>query len=600
MADRTPRSLLWRWLGWFGLANAVVLGLVSLNYLDGGGFQVTVLSIIYLLTIYVSHHTLLALVPLVLLVGPLVFVLPRRRLVSLVAVTWLAALIAFMVLDSLLWSQGRFHINLLTARILGWQSWVFVAVMFVIALVFETLLAQRSWRWVNASPGHRGGWFALALSLCLLVAQGIHAWADASYYTPVTSVGQRLPVHNGVTAKRFLVERGLVDINQARERQLAGRLARGASQPKALNYPLQPLQCHNEQPLNLLLILLDAWRFDMLGPEITPRIQAWADARAVRFTRHYSGGNSSRMGVFSFFYGLPPGYFASFEAVQQPASLITEAQRQHYRLGLFASADMYRPVTLDRTAFASVTGLRVTPRQPAAPGWLRDQDMLDEWTGFLDQQDPSRPFLGFLFFDAINIRSHPPDHAQAFAAAPGTPQRFADYQAAVHYVDSLVGQVLDDLGSRGLADRTAVLLTSDHGEEFGESGAEFQVHGSGYSRYQLQVPLLLYIPGQSPGVRTTRTSHYDVPPTLLGRVFGCTNDPADYSAGADLLTRSDWEWLVAGSYYNYAVLEPGRIIVTFPNGLFEVRDDDYRLIGKPEINADVLQDVMHENRRFHR
>jgi len=409
-----------------------------------------------------------------------------------------------------------------------------------------------------------------------------------------------LPVHSGVTAKGLLVRSGLVDINQARERQLAGRMARGMQQSGSLDYPVQPLRCENEQPMNLLLILLDAWRFDMLSRELTPRLQDWADRHALRFEQHYSGGNSSRMGVFSFFYGLPPGYFDSFEAVQQPAVLVTEAQRQGYAMGLFSSSDMYRPVTLDRTAFASVQGLRVTPLNPQAPGWQRDQDMLGEWRAFLDTRDADQPFFGFLFFDSSNVHSSPPGLVESMNFDAGTPPRFAEYQAAVHYLDGLVGGVLDDLEARGLAGHTAVLVSSDHGEEFGESGAAFQVHGSGYSRYQLQVPLLLSVPGLAPGVVNTRTSHYDVPPTLLGRVLGCANDPADFSSGADLLDGADWDWLVAGSYYNYAVLEPDRITVTFPNGLFEVRDADYQPLAEPGINGELLQDVMRENRRFHR
>ena len=43
-----------------------------------------------------------------------------------------------------------------------------------------------------------------------------------------------------------------------------------------------------------------------------------------------------------------------------------------------------------------------------------------------------------------------------------------------------------------------VVFFSDHGEEFQESGPEFQIHGSGYSRWQLQVPLLLAWPGMAP------------------------------------------------------------------------------------------------------
>jgi membrane-anchored protein YejM (alkaline phosphatase superfamily) len=600
MAEPVTRRSLGRWLGWFGLANAVVLGLVSLNYLDGGGWPTSALSLLYLVTIYTSHHALLALLPLTLLLGPLVILWPRKPLVFALAVIWLAALIAFLVLDSLVWSQGRFHVNQLTAQILGWQSWLFVAVMFCIALVFESLLAQRAWRWVQAKPRRHGGKLALLLVLSLLVAQGIHAWADASYYTPVTSVAQRLPVHSGITAKKFLVRNGLVDISQARERQLASRLARGETPPQALDYPLQPLQCAQQPPLNLLLILLDAWRFDMFNAQLTPRIHTWAQANAVQFSRHSSGGNSSRLGVFSFFYGLPPGYFSSFEAVQQPALLVDTAQRQGYRMGLFSGAEMYRPVTLDRTAFASVPNLRVTPENPSAPSWQRDQQIVDLWSGFLDAQQDAQPFFGFLFFDSSNTHSAPPGYAAGVPMATGLDSRMAEYQASIHYLDTLVAGVLADLEARGLADSTVVMVSADHGEEFGESGAEFQIHGSGYSRYQLQVPMLLSIPGMAAGEVATRTSHYDVAPTLLGRVFGCSNDAADYSSGADLFTRRDWDWLVAGSYYNYAVLEPDRIIVTFPNGLFEVRDADYRLLEQPQIDADVLQEVMRENRRFYR
>lgn len=600
MAERVGRGLLWRWLGWFGLANAVLLGLVSLNYLDGGSLASGPLTWTYVLTIYVSHHALLALLPLVALAGPLIIALPRRRLVFGVAAALFALMIAYLVLDSLLWSQGRFHLNLLTARILGTQSWLFAGVMFAIGLVFETLLAGWAWRWVNARTRRRGGLAALAVIACLLVAQGIHAWADASYYTPVTSVGQQLPVHKGVTAKKLLVRLGWVDINQARERRVAGRLARGIEQASLLQYPRQPLQCNNPQPRNLLLLMLDAWRFDMLDHRLSPRLAAWANERAVRFDAHYSGGNSSRMGVFSFFYGLPPSYFASVQAVQQPAELVAEAQRQGYQLGLFTSSDMYRPVNLDRTAFASVPGLRVTPLQPEAPGWQRDADLLGEWRAFLDQRDSDKPFMGFLFFDATNVHSTPAGYADGVPLLPGSDARFSAYQAAVHYVDSLVGQVLDDLEARGLAENTVVLVSSDHGEEFGESGPEFRAHGSGFSRYQVQVPLLLALPGEPAGTVTARTSHYDVASTLLGRVFGCANDPAEYSSGADLLTRTDWDWLVAGSYYNYAVLEPGQVTVTFPNGTFEVRDADYQPVANPVIDADVLQAVMRENRRFHR
>jgi len=603
VAETAPRGLLWRWLGWFGLVNAVLLMLISTVHLSGFRGGDSVLAWVYLVTIIVSHHAWLALLPLSLVAGTVITLWPRRRWVLATGVVLYAAMIALIVLDSLLWSQSRFHVNFLTAKILGWQSWVFVGVMFAIGLLFESVLAGRVWRRVTGSTRLGGRWVALLLTTCFLVAQFIYAWADASYYTPVTGVAQQLPVHRGFTAKKLLVRSGMVDIQQARERRLAERLSRGLDDAAArsLKYPLQPLRCPEDEPLNLLIVLLDAWRFDMLSDEVAPNLEHWARERAVRFDAHFSGGNSSRMGVFSFFYGLPPGYFQSFEAAQRPALLITEAQRRGARLGLFTSADMYRPVALDRTAFANVPNLRVTPENPDAPAWRRDRDMVQEWYGFLDSLDGAEPFLGFLFFDATNAQVFPPDYPVQFASDPNHPmaRQWAAYQTAVHYDDGLVMAVLNDLRMRGLEERTVVVVSSDHGEEFMESGAGIDEHGSAYSRWQLQVPLLLAWPGMAPGVIAKRTSHYDVAPTLLGRVYGCANDPADYSSGADLFESGGWDWLLAGSYFNYAVLEPDQITVTFPNGLYEVRDWDYRVLPNPEFRSATLQAVMQENRRFY-
>ena len=49
----------------------------------------------------------------------------------------------FTMLDSLLWQESRFHLNTLTMKILGWQSWLFVTVIFLIGLFFESILAGR-------------------------------------------------------------------------------------------------------------------------------------------------------------------------------------------------------------------------------------------------------------------------------------------------------------------------------------------------------------------------------------------------------------------------------------------------------------------------
>lgn len=596
---------MFRWLGWFALANGIVLGVIDLRYLGDGLVNMTPLAWVYLVAIYCSHHVLLALLPLLLLGGPLILLRPSFRLLRPVSVLLLSLVAAVIVLDSLLWSQGRFHLNALTVQILGLKSWVFAGTMFAIALVFESLLAGRVWSWVECGRARHGRPLAAMLTVLFLTAQGIYVWADASYYVPVTSVAQQLPVQRGFTAKRFLVRHGLLDVSQARARHMAGRLSAGTGQGPggSLRYPLEPMRCRAEHPWNLLIILVDAMRRDMLDPALTPRLSRFADRRAIRFSNHYSGGNSSRIGVFSLFYGLPPGYFNSIEAQQRPPVLVDRLLAAGYQPGLFSSSSMYRPVALDRTAFAAVANLHVETRPPGAPAWQRDRSMTRDWMRWLGQRDPGRPFFGFLFYDAVNGKSYPPEYAQRAILAPEggrVLESFARYQRAVMFDDDLIGKVLDDLAQRGLLDNTVVVVTADHGEEFNEDHDGISGHGSGYSRYQLGVPLLLAWPGQPPGLITKRTSHYDIAPTLARRLLGCNNPPADFSIGHDLLQGPQWDWLLAGSYYNYALIEPGQVTVTFPNGAYEVRDDHYRLLKNPRLNLRVLEDAMYENSRFYR
>jgi membrane-anchored protein YejM (alkaline phosphatase superfamily) len=196
----------------------------------------------------------------------------------------------------------------------------------------------------------------------------------------------------------------------------------------------------------------------------------------------------------------------------------------------------------------------------------------------------------------------PPYHPLQVEPDNDDPQavEFAKYQSAVNFVDSLVGTVLDDLQQRDLLDRTVVLISSDHGEEFGESGEKLEKHGSGYTRFQLVTPLIVAWPGRPAGVSYDhRTSHYDIVPTLMQELFGCSNPAADYSIGTNLFDQQPWDWMLAGSYYNYAVLEPDQVTITFPNGLFEVRDWDYRLSRVPKFRGDVLEAVAEQNARFY-
>ncbi len=617
MADGIQRAQLFRFLGWFAMANAVVLGFIGIRYFWGFSTGGTPLSWAYLLLIYPAHHVLQSLLPLFILLSPLVAFAPGLKRVAACAVLIYAVMIAVIVLDSLLWSDSRFHLNALTMQILGWQSWTFAAIIFFIALVFESLLAHRTWLWVMGRS-RRGGRLLAGLSVvAVIVSQSIYAWADATYYVSVTSVGQQLPVYKGFTAKKQLAALGLVNPTRSREREMAKRISRGmkGAADHVLHYPLNPLQCSGfaqRRPHNLILILADAMRSDVLNERVTPRLWQRTAARGQRFAQHYSGGNASRIGVFSLFYGLPPGYWSSFESLQRSSLLIDEMQRQNYRMGIFSSSTLYRPIMLDRTAFANVPDLRLETGPADAPSWQKDSILTDEWVAWLDANalgagssaEAQPPFFEFLFYNATNALDYPPDmdFPAGFEAEYDDPlaARYSEYLKSAFYIDGLIERVMADLDSRGLLESTVVVLTSDHGEEFEETEAGLSGHGSGYTPYQLQVPMVLFWPGKPAQVFTHRSSHYDVVPTLMKELLGCSNEPSDFALGSNLFAAQNWDWLLVGSYYNYAVLEPDQVLVTYPNGSFAVRDSNYRIATEPRIRPELLEAVSRDNSRFYR
>ncbi len=98
------------------------------------------------------------------------------------------------------------------------------------------------------------------------------------------------------------------------------------------------------------------------------------------------------------------------------------------------------------------------------------------------------------------------------------------YYAAVSYLDERVGEVLAALRDSGLAERTTVLFTADHGEMLGERGLWYKMS---FFEQSARVPLIVRRPGGSGGLGarvTEPVSLVDVAPTLLS-LAGVAADP---------------------------------------------------------------------------
>jgi len=612
--SRPTRGELLRWSAWFFLANSVIALLVALRYLSVVQFPEGEHTVTFAILAFIGHFASLGFIGAILLFLPTIF-LPRKGFIFTLGITLALAFIIGITLDTFVFQQYRFHFNGMVFNLLlgGAAEEIFsfsallwtMLIGFILALIaFELWLAQRVWDFVRATPGRLYG-YAVGISLfAVFFAENmLFAWADANTYTPITKQIRFLPAYAPLTADRWFIERGWAD---PKSTQALARLDKSSS----LDYPKTPLNCTaQKQPLNIVYILVDSWRFDTLTAEATPNIYAFAKDALV-FDNHYSGANSTRTGMFTLFYGLPGTYWHAMLAEQRGAAFINQLVAQDYRLGIFASAKLYSP-EFDRTIFAQVENLRIkskgnSPRE-------RDQNIRDEFLSFLDQTDSSsgQPFFGFLFFDSPHGYDFPKDYPIPFKPSwesvnyvvlhndfDRTPF-FNRYRNSVHFIDSLVGQVIDKLESKGLLENTVVLISGDHGQEFNDNKLNYWGHNSNFSPYQTRVPLVVRWPGEMPKHFSHQTSHFDIAPTIMTELLGCKNKPQDYSSGKHLIEGQPGPYLILSNYNQFAIMEEKRITVVDEFGNVDILDNQYRNIPDAELSSGLMLSVMNEMSRFY-
>jgi arylsulfatase A-like enzyme len=142
-----------------------------------------------------------------------------------------------------------------------------------------------------------------------------------------------------------------------------------------------------------------------------------------------------------------------------------------------------------------------------------------EVLGWLSNRpQPGRPFFAFLNYGDAHSPYHiPPGRLRRFGEAPTEEAQYEfieawqmlpktdlppqainlaidAYDDCVADLDEQFGMLLDELGRRGVLDRTWLIITADHGESFGEHAGIF-LHGTSLYQTELHVPLLIVPPG---------------------------------------------------------------------------------------------------------
>lgn len=602
---------MFRWALWFLFANAFVLMLVSLSYVKSMAIPEDALARLFLGISYPGHFFSLALYTFP-LIAAVIAIYPSRRFVFTLSVILETVLILIILVDSMVFAQYRFHLNgmiwnLLTSGavkdilpITG-MIWLILALAISAIALIEWIIARISWLWVVRERRPYGLQLSILIGVVILSGHLMHAWADANHYTAITRQVRYLPAYKPLTMKRMMFRMGL-----AAEQKKDG--LRLGSENSALKYPLETITCPDKPAkTNLLLIVIDSWRFDMLTPETTPNI--WRLSKeGWRFDNHFSSGNATRFGIFGLFYGLYGTYWHSMLAEEKSPVLMREFEKQQYRFEMLGSAPLFNP-EFDRTVFSDIR-TKIELRQTDSGSVVNDRVITEKMVNFIASNPKDAPFFGFMFFDSPHVAGHPEEIAPFQPELKEVnhltlnnntdPVPYVNrYKNAVYYNDLLIGKVLEQLKKSDLLENTVILITGDHGEEFNDLKMNYWGHVGNFAHFQTQTPLVIHWPGKIPAIYKHTTSHLDIAPTLMNDMFACKTDPSKFSNGRNLLDKSPRPYVLISSWDTFSTNEPDRITVVQKSGEMDILDASYRALPGAKIRPEISKSAMEGMGRFY-
>jgi arylsulfatase A-like enzyme len=427
---------------------------------------------------------------------------------------------------------------------LRFAPWADIGVLAALAAVGPAL-AWLLGRRLPARRGRTAAAAAAAFALAVVVLLAVSA-SEAARKAGVARAG--------LVAPTLAVGRALLD----RDRDgYAGWLGGGdcddrdpAAHPEALDLPgdgvdsdcdgqdaaegVPPAATMAEVPaavprdLNLLFITIDTLRADHLGAygygrPTSPEIDRLA-AESTLFENGWAHAPSTRYSMPAMASGRWPSAIEWDESIWWPRmgrDVRTLAESLHddgYATGGLFSYSYFAPG--DRRGFergmdvysADRGALHVAVNGPMESRGSSSREMTDDAIAFIDAHKDRKFFLWLHYYDP-HLSYEPHAEVPSFGSA-----RADLYDGEIRFTDLHLGRLLARLKELGLWERTAIVLTGDHGEGFGEHG--ITEHGFDLYAPQTRVPFIVRVPGLPAARATVPAGHVDIAPTLVNLARG--------------------------------------------------------------------------------
>lgn len=559
-------------IAWLAVLFSVVGAVIASRYLTGLAstqWWQYLYVIVAAAGVFFIGHVLLQ----VLLVLPVVRLNTKLGRTVAFGLTWI--LLIALVTDTFVYQQYRFHINwamIDLALVGGNEVFTFSVAMMIrivlLIIVLGIMVAVLVW----GATKNRGKalWPCVVILTSYLCVNLVNAYSVAQNIKSITVLSDRVPLYYPIRANTFLSRLGLVVLQ---EEQI--------NRPNvftAFRYPLNNVVYGKGENLNVVIVAIDSLRSDVVTPEIMPNLTKIAKG-GISFQDHYSSGNATRSGIFGLFYGLPPFYWQAALSSSTSPALMNGFIDAGYDIGVFSTA------TLKRPEFYSTVFSRVRPLRMGSEGSGgvidRDIESIKDFENWLSNRDVNQKFMSFIFLDSVHAVAVPEseqlpyknywediNHLELGPDFDPVPY-FNRYKNSAYGADILIGKILDILRDKKLLSNTVVVVTSDHGDEFNDSGLNYWGHNGNFSQAQIKIPLVMYWPGINAQVVKHRTTAYDVSATLLKRVLAAQNPLEDFGVGQDLFDSKPREVFFVGSYNEDAIVAGDEVLLIKMSGALE-------------------------------
>lgn len=315
---------------------------------------------------------------------------------------------------------------------------------------------------------------------------------------------------------------------------------------------------------NVILLTIDTLRTDVIGcyggGDLTPNLDAISD-KTICFKNAFSGGpytQASFPGILSSSYyldfglkkGCPPQRVLVSEPLKKAGFTTAAFHSNAYLADFFGwnkGWDLFYD-SMDADVTDEVPYIKASEINRLTGDWLKKQKKNDKpfflWVHYMDVHEPYVPKDKYIQAIDPSISLTKQEMMSLFKETLlqrdiSSPEKIELlkklYHAHVLEVDDAFQELLDTLKETDFHD-TIIIITSDHGDEFGEHGG--LSHDGKMYQELVHVPLLIYDPARTEGqVFDPLVSTLDIPPTIT-KLFHV--DPPQAWHGRSLLPLEEY------------------------------------------------------------